>query len=117
MKISEATVFPSPASASLRVVADDRGNSRLGLAIANDSSQSVGYTVRAYDVGGTIIGSAIVTVGANQNRAAFLDELMTLPSNYHGYVDILGNGNLASAIGLTFTGNTFTTIPAVVIAP
>lgn len=115
-KLSEATVFPSPPSASLRVVADYRGGSRLGLAIANDSSQSAGYTVRAYDAGGNVVGSATVTVGANQSRSAFLDDLVTLPGNYNGYLDIIGNGNLVSAIGLNFTGNTFTTIPAVVVA-
>src|SRR5205085_8877644 len=38
-KMSEATVFSSPPAASLRIFADYRGGSRLGLAIANDSSQ------------------------------------------------------------------------------
>jgi len=117
MKISEALVFSSPPSTSFRVIADYRGNSRLGLAIVNDSFQSAGYTIRVYDASGTVIGAANVPLGPFQHRAAFVDELVTLPDNYYGFVDILGNGNLASAIGLSFTGNTFTTIPAVVIGP
>jgi hypothetical protein len=113
----EATVFSSLPSASLRVAADYRGGSRLGIAVANDSSQSAGYTLRAYDAGGNVIGSANVTVGGNQNRAAFLDELVTLPNNYYGYVDILGNTSFASVVGLSFTANTVTTVPAVVVGP
>jgi hypothetical protein len=115
-KLSEATVFSSPPAITQRVAADYRGGSRLGLAVANTSTQAENYTLRVYDAGGSLIRSATLPVGAGQNKAAFLDELTTLPDGYYGFVDVAGSGS-ASVIGLQFTGTAFTTIPAVVIAP
>jgi hypothetical protein len=116
-KLSEATVFSSPPATSLRIMADYRGGSRLGLAIADDSTQSASYTIRVSDSSGNVIGTPTISVSAGQNRAAFIDELVTVPQNYNGFVDIMANSGAASVIGLRFTGNAFTTIPAVVVGP
>jgi hypothetical protein len=113
--MSEATVFSSPPGTSLRIVADYRGGSRLGLAIANDSTQAGSYTVRVTDTSGNILGSPAITVASGQNQAAFVDQLVTLPNNFYGVVDLIANTGSASVIGLSFTGNAFTTIPAVAI--
>src|SRR5262249_1444078 len=75
-KVSETTAFSSPAATSLRIAVDYSGGSRLGLAMANDSSQSGNYTVRVSDAGGNVIGTSTVTLAADQNHAAFLDELV-----------------------------------------
>jgi hypothetical protein len=112
IKQSEATVFSSPPASLARIVADYRGGSRLGLAIANDSNQNGIYTIRVYDSSGNVIGSPSITIAAGQNRAAFIDDFVTLPANYYGVVDIISNGGSASVIGLRFTGADFTTIPA-----
>jgi hypothetical protein len=38
VKLSEATVFSSPSAQRVQILADNRGGSRVGLAIANDSA-------------------------------------------------------------------------------
>jgi hypothetical protein len=116
-KISEATVFSSPGSSTLRVLADYRVGNRLGLAIANDSVVSQNYTIVVHNIDGAVLGSSILSVAAGQNHAAFVDELITLPANYYGLVDVVASGSSANAIGLSFTGNLFTTIPAIVMGP
>jgi hypothetical protein len=85
------------------------------LAIANDSNQSATYTILVQDAGSTLLSAASVTLDAGQTRAAFVDELTTIPNNFLGYVDIVGNNGSASLIGLRFTGNLFTTIPSAAI--
>ena len=115
-KISEATVFSSPSATWLRMVADERGGAQLGLAVANDSSQSGNYTIRIYDNNGNLIGAPTLTVNPGSNRAFFLDQLTTIPSNNWGIVDIIASSGTASVIGLRFTGTLFTTIPATVMS-
>jgi hypothetical protein len=111
-KISEATVFSSPPSASTEVLADDRESARLGLAIANDSDQPVNYTVSAYNASGNLLGMTAVTIAARSSQAAFVDQLINVPPGNYGQVLVSGGGNgTASIIGLRFTGGVFTTIP------
>jgi hypothetical protein len=113
VKISEATVFSSPAATWLRILADYRGGSQLALAIANDSTQSAGYTVRVYDSNGNAIGQPVsLTLAAGHNNATYIDQLVTIPANYFGYVDVVATSGSASVIGLRFTGSIFTTVPA-----
>jgi hypothetical protein len=112
-KISEATVFSSPPSATTEVLADDRESARLGLAVANDSDGLSNYTVSAFDPNGNLIGNAVLTVAARSSRAAFVDQLINVPIGNYGQVFVstaTGNGT-ASIIGLRYTGNVFTTIP------
>jgi hypothetical protein len=117
VKVSEATVFSSPSATLLRVIADYRGGSRLGLAVANDSTQSASYTLRVYDSNGIARGtSQLLTVAAGQNTAAFVEQFVTLPANFYGYVDVVATTGSASVIGLRYTGNVFTTVPAANLA-
>ena len=117
-KLSEATVFSSPPSTASQLLADYRGGSRLGLAIANDSDVSATYTINVSNVDGVSVGSTSVTIAARGNRAAFLEDLIQLPlfsvgtSNPQFRVSI-SSSRPASVIGLRYTGNSFTTIPAV----
>lgn len=104
IKLSEATVFSSPPQTSLRIVADERGGSQLGLALANDSTQPGRYTINVYNSNGTLVGSSMLAVDAGQNRALFLDQLATVPSNYLGVVDVVATSGTASLIGVRYTG-------------
>src|SRR5262249_37865238 len=104
VKVSEATVFSSPPSSSVRVLADERESAHLALAIANDSDQAVTYTVNAATTAGSS-NSASVTVGPRSSTAKFLDELMSpdVLANTTGSVVISSAGGMASVIGLRFT--------------
>jgi hypothetical protein len=110
-KISEAAVFSSPSASQVQILADHREGARLGLAIANDSDQSVNYSISVYEIDGRHVGTAPLTLAARSNRAAFLDELIRIPAGQYGPVIVSGlNGN-ARIIGLRFTEAIFTTIP------
>ena len=65
------------------------------------------------DVDGQVIGNTTVPIGANDSRAVFVDELVTIPTGHTGQVVMEATGSLY-AIGLRFTGLVFTTIPATV---
>ena len=108
-KLSEATVFSSPASGTVEVLADNREGSRLAVAIANDTSQSTNYTITAYDSAGAQVATSTRILAGHSNLAAFLDELVSIPANHYGQVYVTGGSS--SIIGLRFTGIAFTTIP------
>jgi pseudomonalisin len=116
-KISEATVFSSPSSNTLRIVADESGGSQLALGIANDSSKTGSYLIYVYDTSGNPIGSTSINVSAGQTYGGYLDYLpgLSMPANYVGYVDVVAQSGTASVIGLRFTGSLFTTIPATIL--
>jgi hypothetical protein len=114
-KISEATVFSSPSGNWLRIIGDERGGAQLALAIANDSNQSNSYTINAYSAGGTLLGSYTLSLPGTSSRAFFVDDVISVPSQNWGVVDILANNGTGSAIGLRFTGGLFTTVPATIL--
>jgi hypothetical protein len=111
VKLSEATVFSSPAAQQVQVLADTRGGSRMGIAIANDSDQTNTYAITVSDVNGSIVGTATQTLAPRAAIARFVDELVSLPANYYGQVIVSSTTGTASIIGLRFTGSVFTTIP------
>jgi hypothetical protein len=112
-KLSEATVFPSVSATTTQVLADGRENARLGLAIANDTSQRVDYVIHVYDENGTLLPGwpVIMPLDPKTNRAAFINDLMVVPPNHYGQVVVQAPNSTGSIIGLRFTGNAFTTIP------
>ena len=112
-KLSEATVFSSPPATRVQVLGDNRGGAQIAIAIANDSDQSGIYTIAAYDSDGNLVGSVNKTFAARSSYAAFVNDLVSLPTGYYGQILVFGN-NPNSLIGLRYTGNVFTTIPGVV---
>ena len=103
-KLAEATVFSSPASPSVLVVADQREDAQLGLAIANDSDQTVNYTI---SVGG-VTGPGF-TLKPRTSLAKFIKELVPgVAANTLGIVRISSSTGSASVVGLRFTGSIFT---------
>jgi len=115
VKLSEATVLSSPPASSVEILADTRENAAIGLAIANDSDQDTIYSLNVYSGSSSLpIASTSLTLAARTNRTAFLDQLIDVPSGIYGPVTITSTEGTASVVGLRYTGNIFTAIPAVV---
>ena len=107
-KLSEATVFSSVPVSTAWVIADHREGAQLGIAIANDTNQSVTYTITVSGASGT--GS--VTLAPRTSTARFVNQLVSgIPANNVGVVQVTSSSGTASVIGLRYTGNVFTTIP------
>ena len=71
-KRSEATVFSSPSAPRVQILADEREGSQVGLAIANDSNQTVTYTIAVTNAS----GSATVTLLPQTSTAKFLRQFI-----------------------------------------
>ena len=95
-------------------LADHRDGARFGVAVANPSNQPVLVVVAVFDSAGQAIGNTAVDLQANDFRAFFVDELVTIPTGHTGQVVIAASGGSFYAIGWRFTGLVFTTIPATV---
>ncbi|HYR85607.1 MAG TPA: hypothetical protein VE422_16075 [Terriglobia bacterium] len=107
-KLSEATVFSSPPGSKALVVADQREGAQLGIAIANDSDQSVTYTVSMSGASGT----GTLTLAPRSSAARFISQLVPgIPAGSLGVVQVSSSTGSASIIGLRFTERVFTTIP------
>jgi hypothetical protein len=118
-KIGEATVFSSPGSARMQILADSRDGSRLGLAIANDSDASSVYQIAVYDASGNLLAPPQnLTIPARMSVANYIDQFVPgLPANYAGAVIVSSNTGMANIIGLKYPpapALSFTTIPATV---
>ena len=94
-------------------LADHRDGARFGVAVANPSNQPILVVVAVFDSAGQAIGNTAVDLEANDFRAFFVDELVTIPTGHTGQVVMAASGSFY-AIGLRFTGLVFTTIPATV---
>jgi len=106
-KVGEATVFSSQDSYFFKMILDYRGGSKLGIAISNNTDITHTYELT--------LGSrtATVTVGARSSVAKFVDQLMSVPADTVGILNIEATDfSEFSAIGLRYTGPVFATIPA-----
>src|SRR5262249_27593481 len=103
------TVFSSPPGSAAKILADQREGAQLGLAIANDSDQSVTYTIL---VGGAT-GTGTVILSPRTSIARYLNEFVPgIPPNNVAEVLVSADGNgKASVVGLRLTGAVLTTIP------
>jgi hypothetical protein len=107
-KLSEATVFSSVPVSTAWVIADHREGAQLGIAIANDTNQTVTYTITVSGASGT--GS--VALPPKTSTAKFVYQLVSgIPANNVGVVQVTSSSGTASVIGLRYTGSVFTTIP------
>ena len=110
-KIAEATVFASAGDiggwSSYRMIADQRGGSQLGIAIANDTDLPRTYQVTINSVSGR------VTIPARTSTGKFLTEIVPGAANAVGILTIEST-DLSGfyVIGLRYTGGIFTTLPA-----
>jgi hypothetical protein len=81
-------------------------NRRTGVAMANPLTHEVQVTLTAFDNNGGIVApSRALTLGANSQTSAFLDDLIAgLPSGFEGYV-VLDAPSSVYAISLRGTTN------------
>jgi hypothetical protein len=108
-----ATVFSSQ-SATLAQLFMSK-TARLGVAIANDTASVANYIIIVFDSSANEVGRQTITVSPKSNIAGFVDTLISLPPGFGGTVAIVSpSGAPFNAIGLTFSGNNFTTVPATV---
>jgi hypothetical protein len=115
-----AAVFGSSDSScsalnSAQMAADQQGGSQLGIAIANNTTQTQTYRV-IFNSSDSNSLQGTVTVPAQTSVAKFLTDILPASSNRVGWVEIIPAdhplfGTGFSAIALRYTGATFTTIP------
>jgi hypothetical protein len=94
--------LPTP---QVQILVDYREGARFALALANDSDQPVTYRAAERDV----------TLDPHTNLTVFLDEWSAL-DDFYGPVYVIGVAGTgpANVIGLRYTGEVFTTIPATI---
>ena len=113
--VAEALVEPSHEFKAFEeyvlFFADHRNGARFGVAVANPSDRAIDVSVQVSDDQGEVIVDTTVNVDANASKALFLDELGTIPEGHTGGVALRADESLY-VIGLRFTGQVFTTIPA-----
>jgi peptidyl-Asp metalloendopeptidase len=113
VKLSEATVFSSPAANALGLTADERDGGRFAIAIANDTDRTVSYSI--YISASGFSGSRQISLNPRSSIAGFLSELVSgMPGNTTGAVTVVASStaDTGSVIGLRYTGGVFTTMPA-----
>ncbi len=110
-KMAEATVFASVGEiggwSNYRMIADQRGGSQVGIAIANDTDLPRTYQVTINSLSGR------VTIPARTSTGKFLTDVVPASANTAGVL-IIESTDFSDfyAIGLRFTGGVFTTLPA-----
>ena len=111
--ISEALVESAEPDSLVVFVADHHGGSRFGVAAANPSDQAIEVTVSVTGLAEGVEKEVEVSIPPHESKAFFLDELYDIPKDHLGGVALWSNdGRLLYVIGLRFTGQVFTTIPA-----
>ncbi len=110
---SETTVLAAPPAKSVQLLADQRRNARLGLAIVNPFWTPAQYRISVYDINGQVVKVAFVQLLSGQTFTRFLDEFAALPRDFRGpiIVDSITGTDIYAA-GLKFTSDSFTAIPA-----
>jgi hypothetical protein len=107
VKLSEATVFSSPGSFIFRMIFDKREGARLGLAIANNTDARHLYLLNIDERTEKMI------IEAHSSSAEFIDSFLAGATNSTAILTIWSDDLTDfSVIGLKYTGQAFTTIPA-----
>jgi len=113
-KIAESTIYSSPPGEVLWFLGDSRENSKIAIAIANDSDQPIDYSIMVLDENPSYaaINGTLPPIPPKSSKAVFIDEFFPggVAPNVHGPVIINSRGPL-SVSGFRFTGPVFTTIP------
>lgn len=115
-KIAEATVVPATAGRSFQFLVDRRDGTRLGFSFVNDSAAFSQYVLIARDRFNYEVDRFYDTIEASSQVSRFADELLSLPSDFVGSIEIVGlnAGQSYYGIGFQFTGTVFTTIQPLV---
>jgi len=112
---AEATVSAAPQGRTVQILADQRNDSRVGLAIMNPFLTTGFYRLSVFDVDGRILTSYLFQIFPGQTFTRFVDEIANVPRDFRGPVVIESTiGADVYASGLRFSADAFTAIPAMV---
>ena len=117
-KLSEATIAPAVQGNSFQFLVDTRDGTRLGFSLANDSNTGGTYALIARDQFNNIVDQNLNQfLDPFSQVSKFVDEMLTLPANFVGSVELVGiSGANSYVVGLQFTGTVFTTVQPLVRA-
>jgi hypothetical protein len=116
-KLGEATIAPAAQGNSFLFLMDRRDGTRLGFSLANDSNTGGQYELIARDQFNNIVDQNFEFLDPFSQVSKFVDEMLTLPANFVGAVELVGiPGANSYAVGLQFTGTVFTTVQPLVRA-
>ncbi len=117
-KIGEATVLPATRGNSFQFQFDSRDKTRLGFSLVNDSTAQHQFEIVARNQFNEIVRFVYDTIQPTSQFSRFIDEELSLPADFTGTVEIVGDASKQSsqsyAVGLQFTGSIFTTVQPVV---
>jgi hypothetical protein len=114
-KLGETTTPPAAQGRSFTFLVDRRDGTRLGFAIANDSDIEGEYTLIARDEFNVEVDRAQEVLAARSQASRFVDEMLRLPANFVGGIEIVGvPGGRSYVVGLQFTGGVFATVQPLV---
>jgi len=116
--VSEATSTSAPAGRVVQILADQRRNARLGIAIVNPFSITAAYRISVFDIEARLLHSTVIQIPSTRSFTRFLDEFAAVPRDFRGPVIIEAlSGVDVYAAGSRFTEGVFTSIPATVRIP
>jgi hypothetical protein len=92
------------------------GGARLALALANDTDATGTYQLTLLNASGQTVATGSTSLPPRSNSPKFLDEVLTIPSNFSiGAVSITSSDPF-SVLGLFFIGPVFFSQPATTFA-
>jgi hypothetical protein len=115
-KTAEATVFPTWFERFVhRLIVDGRDDTRLGLAIANNSDSAHTYTLTLEDPSGFEVATGTTSVPARSNTAVFVADIVS-PPPVPGETYLLevrsDDFSYFSVLGLQYSGVVFSSVPS-----
>ena len=114
-KLGEAAIPPATQGNSFQFLVDQRDGTRLGFSLANDSATGGQYQVIARNQNDQIVMQNFFIIQPNSQVSRFVDEVLPLPSNFVGSIEIVGVAGSSSYVtGLQFTGPVFSTVLPIV---
>jgi hypothetical protein len=115
-KLGEATITAAAQGRSFQFLIDRRDGTRLGFSLANDSAASGDFIIVARDRFNYEVDRAYVMIEPWSQVSRFVDEVVSLPPDFVGSIELIGPDGQSYAVGFQFTGTVFTTIQPIVRA-
>jgi hypothetical protein len=112
---AETTVSAAPPGRMVQILADQRRDSRLGVAMMNPFTVQALYRISVIDMDNRLVSLTHIQIPAAGTFSRFLDEFAAVPRDYRGVIMIeTVSGIDVYAAGLRFNQDSFTAIPAMV---
>jgi hypothetical protein len=115
--LGTASVYSTNSGTAVEFIFPTSSSYRLGVAIANDTGTATEVTVRLGGAGGSELQTGII-IGAHSRIARFIDEIVPVPSGFTPVAVLLQSSTATpvpfTAVGLSFSGAAFSTVPPLV---